>query len=329
VNNNNNNINNNHNANNGLMLVNPSTMNTTNMSNLNTNQPSFVPRSHQQPPRGHHHNNNHHHHQTPKVNSFDADSVDTAQLHFSFISKQHVHLVTEATIRDVFAHFGHVQDVSIKKTSIDQKNGEQTGYGFLHYPLTEEGIESAVKAAKIVRQVHINHVLYDCRLTWSLEEIIHRRTLGLPQQMKRSPSSSPPSTDSPNLSGNKTIALQQAYYSPSQQPQANNNNFGGYSTASSVFPPSEPIPNMFFQPSNSSPYAMDGRYSMKPVQYNNIDNSYQFNVHQNYLEQPHNGGLYPANNGDNYLSVFRQPAVSSQQSRPSPDSVDKFPEFKL
>jgi hypothetical protein len=315
------NNNNNHNANNGLMLMNPSTMNT-NMT-VNTNQ-QFVPRSHQ-PPRGHHNN---HHHQTNKVSSFDADSVDTAQLHFSFISKQHVHLVTEATIRDVFAHFGHVQDVSIKKTSIDQKNGEQTGYGFLHYPLTEEGIEAAVKAAKIVRQVHINHVLYDCRLTWSLEEIIHRRTLGLPQQMKRSPSSSPPSTDSPNLSQNKTTSLQQAYYSPSQQPQANNNNFGGYS--SSVFPPSEPIPNMFFQPSNSSPYPGDGRYSMKPVQYNNIDNNYQFNVHQNYLEpqqQHHSGGLYPAN-GD-YLSVFRQPAVSSQQSRPSPDSVDKFPEFKL
>lgn len=32
-----------------------------------------------------------------------------------------------------------------------------------------------MKAAGIVKQVHINHVLYDCRVTWSLEEILNQR----------------------------------------------------------------------------------------------------------------------------------------------------------
>lgn len=104
-----------------------------------------------------------------------ADSVSSAQLHFSFISKQHVHVVTEATVRDVFLNFGEVKDVTIKKTATNQGSGEQTGYGFVHYSLTDAGIQSAIKAAKIIRQVHINQVLYDCRLTWSLEEIIARR----------------------------------------------------------------------------------------------------------------------------------------------------------
>ena len=84
-------------------------------------------------------------------------------------------MVTEATVREVFSHFGQVIDVTIKKTGNQARSGEQTGYGFLNYPLTDEGIESAIKASKIVRQVHINNVLFDCCLTWGLEQIIAQR----------------------------------------------------------------------------------------------------------------------------------------------------------
>ena len=115
-----------------------------------------------------------------------ADTARSAQIHFSFISKQQVHLVTEETVRKVFLNFGHVQDVTIKKTSTNPKTGEQTGYGFVHFPLTDTGIQSAISAAKVIRQVYINNVLYDCRLTWSLEEIIRRK------QLTRSNSLSPP-----------------------------------------------------------------------------------------------------------------------------------------
>lgn len=103
-----------------------------------------------------------------------ADSVETAQLHFSFIAYPTV-LVTEGTVRRVFLNFGHVQDVTIKKTSTKPKTGEQTGYGFVHFPLTDAGIHSAICGAKVIRQVHIDNVLYDCRLAWSLEEIIRRK----------------------------------------------------------------------------------------------------------------------------------------------------------
>lgn len=49
-----------------------------------------------------------------------SSELTTAELHFSFISKQNIFLVTEATVRDVFNQFGPVQDVSIKKSGIDQ-----------------------------------------------------------------------------------------------------------------------------------------------------------------------------------------------------------------
>lgn len=166
-----------------------------------------------------------------------ADSVETAQLHFSFISKQHVQLVTEATVRKVFANFGDVVDVTIKKTNTNPQTGEQTGYGFAHFPLTDAGIHSAICGAKVIRQVHINHVLYDCRLTWSLEEIIYRRQMEQQVQPPRTGSSmnymeTPPVSVSPRA-GSHGMSSLNVY-------RNHNNNPAGFACFSQESPSSYP-----------------------------------------------------------------------------------------
>lgn len=124
----------------------------------------------------------HHHHSRPQGgggsgygNNNDGMSspIETAQLHFSFIAKNCLTVVTEATIRTVFEKFGQVLDINLKKSgnSLNKPN-EQNGYGFIHYPLTIEGIQSALQAAEILRQVYVDRVLYDCCLTWSLEQFL-------------------------------------------------------------------------------------------------------------------------------------------------------------
>jgi hypothetical protein len=47
------------------------------------------------------------------------EPLTTAQLHFSFVSKQRLHIVTEETLRLVFGYFGEVADVSIKKSIVN------------------------------------------------------------------------------------------------------------------------------------------------------------------------------------------------------------------
>jgi hypothetical protein len=123
-----------------------------------------APSAHQQQsPQQAHHNQN-----SKRPQFFDQ----SAQVHFSFISKQHLFLVTEQTIRQVFEQFSAVQDVCLKKSVIDPITKEQNGYGFVHYPLTQEGIQGAIQAARTLQQVFIKDILYDCCLTWSLEAII-------------------------------------------------------------------------------------------------------------------------------------------------------------
>jgi hypothetical protein len=66
-------------------------------------------------------------------------------------------------------------DCCIKKTTLDQKTLEQNGYGFLHYSLDEDGIQSALQASRTIKQIHIQNVLYDCSLTWSVDAMLKQR----------------------------------------------------------------------------------------------------------------------------------------------------------
>lgn len=48
----------------------------------------------------------------------------------------------------------------------------QNGYGFVHYALTVDGIQSAVNAVAAVHQVTVDRVTYDCSLSHALERIV-------------------------------------------------------------------------------------------------------------------------------------------------------------
>jgi hypothetical protein len=61
----------------------------------------------------------------------------------------------------------------------------QNGYGFVHYPLTNEGIQAALTAVSSLHQVTINHITFDCSISNQLNQVLsnmdrnkNRRTNG-------------------------------------------------------------------------------------------------------------------------------------------------------
>jgi hypothetical protein len=48
----------------------------------------------------------------------------------------------------------------------------QNGYGFVHYPLTPEGIQSALTAVNSLHQVTINQITFDCSISNQLNQIL-------------------------------------------------------------------------------------------------------------------------------------------------------------
>jgi len=79
-------------------------------------------------------------------------------------------LITEETLRTIFGKFGQVVDVAIKKSQFDKRLRLQNGYGFIHFPLTQQGLQAAVDATYNVHQVTIDRVTYDCSLSRYLDE---------------------------------------------------------------------------------------------------------------------------------------------------------------
>lgn len=111
--------------------------------------------------------------------------VRTAQVHISYLSKQLNLIVNEHFIRDIFSNFGEVLEVSLKKMCVDAEMCIQNGYGFVHFPLSAEGIKSAFQAVEALHQVTINQISYDCSVSNQLRQVLSQmdRDPALRQQL--------------------------------------------------------------------------------------------------------------------------------------------------
>ncbi len=90
-------------------------------------------------------------------------------------------MVTEESLSQLFSKFGVVRDVSIKKSTIEPDVGRQCGYGFVHFDVTQEGVESAVLAAKTLQDTTIEEVNYKSSISHNLSKLIHGEESPSPQ----------------------------------------------------------------------------------------------------------------------------------------------------
>eukprot|EP01040_Poterioochromonas_malhamensis_P002156 gene2156-2297_t len=103
-----------------------------------------------------------------------SDGLETSPVHVSFISYQIHNLVTETSLRVLFSKYGEVADVSIKKSTVDRALNRQSGYGFVHYPITPEGINAAFRAATELQDTTVDEVNYKSSLSHKLAGYIEQ-----------------------------------------------------------------------------------------------------------------------------------------------------------
>lgn len=108
----------------------------------------------------------------PMQTASSQEPLESSAVHVSFISYQIRSLVTEASLRSLFSNYGEVTDVSIKKSSVDTSTNRQSGYGFIHYPISHAGIVSAIRAAEELRDTTIEEVNYKSSLSHKLTVFI-------------------------------------------------------------------------------------------------------------------------------------------------------------
>jgi hypothetical protein len=76
------------------------------------------------------------------------------------------------TIRSLFAQYGNIADVALKKIEFDQTHKVQNGYGFVHYALDVDGINSALTATKTLHKKNVDGVVYDCKISYIFEKYL-------------------------------------------------------------------------------------------------------------------------------------------------------------
>jgi RNA recognition motif-containing protein len=169
---------------------------------------------------------------TPWMKFFENKKVKTtAQVHVIFNSRNIGAPVNESTLREVFSNFGEIIDVTINKTAFNQDYGFQSGYGFIHFPLTEAGVASALNAISQLNKTVVDHVAYECTVSHGLKNFLSTGNSSRTSQI--------PPANSPHMAQSRSprgfnVAGQQP------RPPAHSNYRGAMTVA---FPPSVPSPH--------------------------------------------------------------------------------------
>jgi RNA recognition motif-containing protein len=100
--------------------------------------------------------------------SSEIQFMSTSSVHISYSANQIEVLITEEILREVFGKYGPIHDITIKKFEVDQKAQVQRGYGFVHFPASEEGVNAALKCVDALKDKIVDNIHYKCDVSHKL-----------------------------------------------------------------------------------------------------------------------------------------------------------------
>jgi hypothetical protein len=225
-------------------------------------------------------------------------------------------VVTENTLRQVFERFGEVVDVVIKKLVTNQKAKAITGYGFIHYAMTVEGLNAAKYASWSMRETTVDNIIYRCTVSHGLQQIMNHENpaILLANHNHKETSNVSSLSTSPSTSGRS---------SPVSMPVIQNKFCldGLFGTPNSSFYEKKhenflPVSAMDFSPSNSffssesNPFQTNSSAPMSPSS-SSYASSPEYQLHHqqqpkinnnNLLVAAHNNWLNSNNNNNQTIS---------------------------
>ncbi len=83
--------------------------------------------------------------------------------------------IDEEVLRTVFEAFGEVVDITIKKFDFDAINQSQRGYGFIHFPSNDAGIEAALRCTEELRNTLVGDSRFKCDVSHKLMKELYDR----------------------------------------------------------------------------------------------------------------------------------------------------------
>lgn len=107
--------------------------------------------------------------------NFNFKEMEAASIFVTFRTFDRI--VTEELLLSLFSSYGEVIDTTIRRME-PEKNGESIrGYGFVRFPLNENGVKSAFRATAEMSDIVIDNIHFKCKVSHSLEQDINTQSL--------------------------------------------------------------------------------------------------------------------------------------------------------
>ncbi|RYH00183.1 RNA-binding protein, partial [archaeon] len=103
-------------------------------------------------------------------------SKAVSALYVRYSTHKYRHSLTEQNLSQVFNRFGTVEEVRIKESSMDEYTGRQSGYCFIHYPASPEGVQSAFQAVSCMNNAVVDGILFNVEFSKNLLKQIAKNT---------------------------------------------------------------------------------------------------------------------------------------------------------
>ena len=202
-----------------------------------------------------------------------------AQVHVAFQSKTDVP-ISESLIRFIFEKYGEVVDVVIKKLNFNKEMHEQSGYGFVHFPLNEAGVEGAINAVQHLNEAVSENVYLRCSVSHGLTELLKARGLS-------PPASSPAFPVPPRPLETPYPPIYTEYLKPKTSPTYGGMHQKGMDHG---FPP--------------QPLVHDGFRQMKTYSNMQMNPAPMLRMNDSFLPTNFNSGILPPRNDDSRMNPF-------------------------
>eukprot|EP01031_Cornospumella_fuschlensis_P040659 gene40659-49573_t len=105
-------------------------------------------------------------------------SKAVSALYVRYSTHKYRHSLTEQNLSQVFNRFGTVEEVRIKESSMDEYTGRQSGYCFIHYSASPEGVQSAFQAVSCMNNAVVAGILFNVEFSKNLLKQIAKNTAG-------------------------------------------------------------------------------------------------------------------------------------------------------
>mmetsp|Transcript_11449 Transcript_11449/g.12367 ORF Transcript_11449/g.12367 Transcript_11449/m.12367 type:complete len:459 (-) Transcript_11449:2173-3549(-) len=205
----------------------------------------------------------------------------TAQIHVTFLCPLDMYPITEEKLRNIFERFGGIIDVTINRVECNQESFVHSGYGFIHYPLSEAGVNAALTAIQTMNDRVVDSIVFKCTISHGLETFLKTKNVtaaGIPRPARKSASSFD-SFGSNTSSRNATARTSPASTSP--VPFSYLSNGPGFppgpSTSATAVPPPAPVHGYSNSRPNSGEFMRSNGPSSTYFRESKMDSYFSFN----------------------------------------------------